>query len=311
MINEVTKHQFNFNDFDHFAEMIGEIALIEHSQLDCGVFCGKLDQIVCGPVIIHMHRMNRKILQNGSGAPGFTSFLLTDFMKVDMHWRKKRLNGNVLGILRANMEHSCVTPIDFSAISISIEDRFLQDIASTLGHEYFFHTIRNKETLNIDEKDALKIRHLVKAIKQCELPASNIVANHIAELIIKSVLSSATNIHYKLASNRGKVFQKAKEIIHSNYENPINVAILCKEIGTSERNLRYAFKEYSGLSPKKFMTHYKLNKVRKLLYTGKYEKVVEAANEVGFWHTGKFAADYKILFGEFPSEMLKAKSPLG
>ena len=33
-------------------------------------------------------------------------------------------------------------------------------------------------------------------------------------------------------------------------------------------------------------------------------KILNIANDWGFWHMGQFAADYKSLFGELPSETL-------
>ena len=94
MMNSALKNQIKFTGFDHFEEMMSISNLVEHSQMDCGIFSGELTQVICGPVIIHKHSMNRKLLQNGIGASGFTTFLLTDNLKEDLYWRKKELNGN-------------------------------------------------------------------------------------------------------------------------------------------------------------------------------------------------------------------------
>ncbi len=50
--------------------------------------------------------------------------------------------------------------------------------------------------------------------------------------------------------------------------------------------------------------NYKLNLVRNKLKSGEISKVVDVAQEFGYWHTGQFASDYQRLFGEFPSETL-------
>ncbi|NOR23809.1 MAG: helix-turn-helix domain-containing protein [Desulforhopalus sp.] len=34
-------------------------------------------------------------------------------------------------------------------------------------------------------------------------------------------------------------------------------------------------------------------------------KVIDVSNVWGFWHMGQFAADYRNLFGELPSETLQ------
>ena len=90
--------------------------------------------------------------------------------------------------------------------------------------------------------------------------------------------------------------------MHENIENPISILQICQEIGVSERNLRYAFKDQTGLSPKKYLQSYKLNQVRRILKSGNFEKIVNVSHQFGYWHTGQFAADYKKLFGELPSD---------
>ena len=77
---------------------------------------------------------------------------------------------------------------------------------------------------------------------------------------------------------------------------------LSKEIGISERNLRYVFTNKIGFGPKKYIYNLKLNKVRQELKNKRDEKVNILANKYGFWHAGKFASDYRQLFGELPSK---------
>ena len=302
MMNSALKNQIKFTGFDHFEEMMSISNLVEHSQMDCGIFRGELTQIICGPIIIHRHSMNRKLLQNGIGASGFTTFLLTDHLEEDLYWRKKKLNGYTLGVLRDNMEHSCITTVNFSGVSITIEDVFLEMFVSSSGYLNFFKTIKNNETLNIDRKDASMIRQLVINLCKHEIKDTEIITSYLPKLIIESILSSDSNAKHKIGLGRGIVFEKARKLIHDNLENPINVQSLLNELGTSERNLRYAFNQHAGVSPKKYINYSRLNKARKLIIDGKYEKIVEAAHQIGFWHTGKFASDYRLLFGEYPSE---------
>ena len=175
-----------------------------------------------------------------------------------------------------------------------------------MGYEYFFKTIKNNETLTIDKKVARKIRQLVMDLWTYEIIDSEIVISHLTKLIVEAILSSNSNGNYKVGLGRGKVFEHAKEIIHNNFESPLSVPSLIKVLGTSERNLRYAFKQHAGISPKKYINYYRLNKARKLINAGEIEKIVDAAHQIGFWHTGKFAADYRMLFGEYPSQTKKS-----
>ena len=70
----------------------------------------------------------------------------------------------------------------------------------------------------------------------------------------------------------------------------------------SERALEYAFRELYGLTLKKYLVLQRINNARKQLRLAnpKDNQVTEIAEQHGFWHMGKFSADYKNLFGELP-----------
>jgi AraC family ethanolamine operon transcriptional activator len=91
---------------------------------------------------------------------------------------------------------------------------------------------------------------------------------------------------------------------------PQTVDDLCRIADTSRRTLEYAFREYFGTSPKRFVKALKLNAAHKDLLAGSYgsEQVVEIACGLGFTHIGQFSIDYRQMFGERPSETLR-RSP--
>lgn len=300
------KIQLKFEDFDQYAKLVEQADLV-HTQLDAGFFKGELTQVMHGPVIISTHKMNRILLQEGIALKGHTTFLIPGNMEQDISWRKKRLKGNVIGILRSNMEHSGITKSNFYGTPVSIENNFLAEISNLLGYPNFINFIRDKETITLDINNAERIHQLIDICCNNIISDTSIITLEIPKLIIQAISESSPANNFKKGSRRGIVFSKAQEIIHHNFENPIDILSLCKEIGVSERNLRYVFQELSGLSPKKYVRNYKLNKIRKLLQTGRVEKIIDAANQMGFWHTGQFAADYKNLFGELPSETKKQK----
>jgi AraC family ethanolamine operon transcriptional activator len=59
------------------------------------------------------------------------------------------------------------------------------------------------------------------------------------------------------------------------------------------------------MSPVTYLRALRLNGVRRELKRGGDEAVADRAARWGFWHQSRFAADYKHLFGELPSETLR------
>ena len=100
--------------------------------------------------------------------------------------------------------------------------------------------------------------------------------------------------------------KRAIEVMLANLDQTLLTADLCQELGVSSRTLRYAFEEQLGLSPMAYFKARKLAAVRRQLRlaAGDSVSVHVIARQWGFRHTGNFAADYRRLFGELPSETL-------
>ena len=64
-----------------------------------------------------------------------------------------------------------------------------------------------------------------------------------------------------------------------------------------------------GLSPKTYLKALKLNEARRELRRSgsALASVSDVAMRYGFWHLSQFAADYRWLFGELPSETLRKR----
>jgi AraC-like DNA-binding protein len=74
----------------------------------------------------------------------------------------------------------------------------------------------------------------------------------------------------------------------------IRIADLCRAAGVSERTLRNAFHGVYGLSPKRY-----LRRARGIVTT--------VATDCGFFEPGRFAAAYRELFGERPSDTARCR----
>jgi AraC family ethanolamine operon transcriptional activator len=108
-------------------------------------------------------------------------------------------------------------------------------------------------------------------------------------------------------SDRTRVVRRAEELMRTLRRDPLSVLDLCRELGVSERTLQYAFQEVRGLSPMVYFKASRLNAVRQELKAtaAGTTTIREIAQRWGFRHTGEFAADYRRLFGELPSQTFK------
>lgn len=87
----------------------------------------------------------------------------------------------------------------------------------------------------------------------------------------------------------------------------LSIPELAKMVGVPERTLRTAFYRYYGLSPSELLRIARLNRVRQLLLASTPEQttVSRVAFDLGFWDLGRFAGNYRELYGELPSTTLR------
>lgn len=90
--------------------------------------------------------------------------------------------------------------------------------------------------------------------------------------------------------------------MRSRLGDRVGVIDLCRELGVSDRTLRLAFRGRYGLGPMNYFKCLRLNAVRSRLKANPLVPIAELARGCGFHHLGNFAADYRRLFGERPSE---------
>jgi AraC family ethanolamine operon transcriptional activator len=87
----------------------------------------------------------------------------------------------------------------------------------------------------------------------------------------------------------------------------LSVEQLAAAAGVSERTLRDAFQRYFGLAPVRYLNRRTLHQVRRALKASdpSAATVTDIATQFGVWELGRFARDYRSLFGELPSETLR------
>jgi AraC family ethanolamine operon transcriptional activator len=110
---------------------------------------------------------------------------------------------------------------------------------------------------------------------------------------------------------RDLALRRAVSIIADHADEPIQIRKLCEETGVGWTTLVHAFREQFGVTPKAYLAAVRLNCARRgLLEAAPEALVADVANRWGFWHMGQFAADYRRLFGELPSETRTRQQPI-
>lgn len=131
---------------------------------------------------------------------------------------------------------------------------------------------------------------------------------------IAEAIGDALNCNDDITVNWGRpslpravIVRTALDKIDEHSDEHLSVWKLSNMVGVSERTLRTAFEDYFGVGPTKYLKIRILREARKSLRTADPSKssVTDVAVGLGIWEFGRFARDYRMLFGEFPSDTLR------
>jgi AraC-like DNA-binding protein len=97
-----------------------------------------------------------------------------------------------------------------------------------------------------------------------------------------------------------------EEFIEANWDKPIDIEAMAAIARVSARSLFRQFQKDRGYSPADFAKRIRLQRAREMLeQSGTESSVIQTALRCGFQNPGHFARDFRLAFGELPSETLR------
>jgi AraC family ethanolamine operon transcriptional activator len=98
----------------------------------------------------------------------------------------------------------------------------------------------------------------------------------------------------------------ADEFLHANIDRPVHTEELCSALHVSPRTLHESFATVYCMSPCAYLKRRRLVLVHRALQAARGDQVMVKSVVLahGFWHLGRFAHEYAVLFGEMPSDTL-------
>ena len=127
----------------------------------------------------------------------------------------------------------------------------------------------------------------------------------INELLLYHPHSYSAALQRLARSIASRDVKRAMDYIHANLDRPLTIADIAATAGVPGTTLFKHFHDGFGISPMGYVRNQRFHKVRQdLLKAQKGARVTEIASRWGFTHLGRFAVEYRIRFGESPSQTL-------
>lgn len=235
-------------------------------------------------------RLNLGIRATGTVAPDATFVALLGDEETDARW-----DGAVFGRGNVASSHSRV------------------DLLSRGPATFYTMAVEReavpREFLKFDPPRAKRFRRYLErlvAIADRQGPSAVRAASGRGVLTFLSLLCDDESGRRQPVARRVAAVRRCEEYVLEHVEDNPTLGDLCGVAGLAARSLINAFHAVTGYSPMAYLKAQRLNAVHRELCEADHAKtrIIDVATNWGFWHMGHFAADYRAMFGETPSQTL-------
>lgn len=146
---------------------------------------------------------------------------------------------------------------------------------------------------------------------------STTAATHLFQAVMTIILESiphnfSARLHRPASPAMPRNLKRAIEYMVANISQPMSVADIAREAGTSVRALQAAFQQFKDTTPLSYLRQMRLEGVHKTLCDQSNTlAIAHVARAWGFTHMGRFSAIYHDAFGQTPSETARLHSGRG
>lgn len=284
---------------------------LSYDQLSHGRFKGELDEFRSEKIQIIRERSNQAMTKRGAGAEGTVAFCVTLMKHDDVYCSGHQISEPCIMVAHSDNMPELKVPEIVDILVVAIDQRSLQHTLERQGSSFRItdfpkcYPICNSPAWN-------ELRWL-----GTELADASLCANKFQQRTIRSDISDTVIMHLidmvtgdevlsLKPTARKRTVDRACEYAMSHLDEPFSILDLCNSIGASRRKLQYCFQEALGINAIAYLRALRLNSVRRELRgSGTSQAIQKVAERWGFWHIGRFSADYHAMFGERPSETLR------
>ena len=305
-----------FHDADEQAACVAALYPQRYEQSGPGRFLGEMTRIDLDGVIVVRECVNRRLFQSGA------------MRNLSIGWLEKsegrfRVNGQDLGPHRtllygngSDFEMLCDPSV---LIGISVVPELLAEEERDLVPACTAKLVGGVREVP-PSLEAVLCRAATDALtllcKPAESADCTALRASLRDALLGVVLPIARlpRVDEPSARRRARTHERvvlaATREIAASLTRPPSIDELGHRIGVSRRNLFYAFETMLDESPHQYLRTMRLNAVRRAIKRADRagDAIADVAWAWGFAHPSRFAADYKRLFGELPSQTAQLRS---
>lgn len=309
-VSPLRKTQLRTFDPDVMTVALQE-GVLEHVQLERGVFRGQISHTVAAGSRVDWGRYELSVLARGDVTQDMVSIAVALTGKGDWRAQGNRTSAGDMVVFPERSELLIALPHQAQWLSMQVpRSRFESaGLARMLCPDGTTRHVKGRINAGLQSTLTSLAPVLAPHDDHADVGDAEIQLAH--DDLLAALLGELTDRSSKNGGppmgpgERWRVVRRAEEYLEGHRDAPVRIDDLCVAACTSLSRLERAFREVFGVSPHRMLMLRRLAAVRRELLRADAEtSVTDVATRWGFFHLGRFSQDYRLLYGERPSQTL-------
>jgi AraC family ethanolamine operon transcriptional activator len=289
-----------------------------YCQLSAGPVRSSLCQISGSRFQFFRERINQRLVQHGKAPRDRVCFALPLSLPGTARLQGREADEHSIFILDGGEEFLFHMPQGLDLLAITFDrDSFERTLEASPWGGQFRQWLR-QPVLRVPQRRLARCRErLLFLLDRAAEDVRRAAPAQAEEELERDLLEELTCLladpgfdrNQRPASSPGSfIVEKCHRMTLSERQRPPSVIDVCDRLRISRRTVQNSFRAVTETTPVNYIRCIRLNGVRReLLGSCPGElSIGDAASRWGFFHLSHFAADYKALFGELPSQTRRA-----
>ncbi|WP_441281078.1 helix-turn-helix domain-containing protein [Tardiphaga sp. 862_B3_N1_1] len=306
----ITVKTLQLTNFEELASTV-KGASSEVIQLDPGRVSGFISNLTIDGLPVNVGSFSVGVRTRGVLSPDQTTIgMLTSTDGRVVHWSRDMAVGDVL-VTPPGVEYGGRYFGGASVLTISLSN---SGIRSFFAQEPRLCDLESWKKIHLrGVPDSSFIPRLLDILRQPMTMHSGLTDDAIAfwrraiiEMMTLPVVRNAAAETLGPLASALKIVREVEDYVDRNSLKPIHISEVCNSLKVSRRSLHRAFLETFGMGPVTFLRRKRLCSVHTTLLEAdpRLTTIADVAMQFGFINLGRFAGDYREMFGEYPSHTL-------
>lgn len=303
-----------FQDIHLHASSVKEWKQI-YNQITPGTLQSSLVQAVAGHLHIFREQINQRVVQHGEAPRGKICFALPLNVPGAARVQGREVDDKCIFVLRGGQEFMFHMPMSMDILAVTFDVEDFEQALTDSGRSDALRALLKQPVVKVSphrlaESKARLLRLFYGSLVS---PAADASGGHSEACIEGAMLDTMLNLiadpecdkNQNLGSSPCSfIVEKIHRLLLQDSGSPPSVQEFCDRLRVSRTTVQKSFQSVTQSTPVNYIRCIRLNGVRRELMStsGSELSVGDAAAKWGFFHLSHFAADYRDLFDELPSQ---------